>query len=133
MASVRKQVLIDADPDRVWDALRDWASPHLRLARGFITAARLDGEDRIVTLFNGTESREVLIDLDDKQRRLVWSKVGGLYTHHNASAQVFPAEGGGSEFVWIADFLPDENAERVEQMMERGIAAVRETLNAPSA
>ena len=133
MASVRKQVLIDLDPDRVWDALRDWASPHLRLARGFVTATRLDGEDRIVTFFNGAEAREVLIDLDDKQRRLVWSVVGGVYTHHNASAQVFAAEGGGSEFVWIADFLPDDGAERMGQMMERGITAVRETLNAPSA
>jgi len=129
MASVRKQTLIDADPERVWDALRDWASPHLRLVRGFVTATRLDGEDRIVTFFNGAEVREVLIDLDDKQRRLVWSVVGGPYSHHNASAQVIPTDDGGSEFVWIADFLPDESAERMDHMMERGITAVRDTLN----
>src|SRR5438309_4560957 len=132
MASVRRQALLEADPDRVWDALRDWGSPHLRLVRGFVTHTRLDGPDRIVTFFNGASVREVLVDLDDKARRLVWSVVDGPYTHHNASAQVFPAEGGGSEFVWIADVLPHEGAERMAQMIELGIAAVRETLDAPS-
>jgi hypothetical protein len=71
MASVRKEILIDARPDDVWAALRDWAAPHERLVPGFVVDARLDGEDRIVTFFNGAVVRELLVDLDDDARRLV--------------------------------------------------------------
>ena len=92
MASIRKEILIDASPDEVWAAVRDWGALHTRLVPGFATDTRLDGEDRIVTFFNGSVVREVLVDLDDEARRLAWSIVGGPYTHHNASAQVF-AEG----------------------------------------
>ena len=73
--------------------------------------------------------REVLIDLDDDARRLVWSVVDGPYTHHNGAAQVF-ADGGRTRFVWVADFLPDELAERTDGLMERGIGVIKETMEA---
>lgn len=127
MASVRKQILIDASPDDVWAALRDWGAPHHRLVPGFVTDARLDGADRIVTFFTGTTVREVLVDLDDEARRLVWSVVDGPYSHHNGAAQVFATE-AGTRFVWIADFLPNEVADRTATLMERGISVIKETL-----
>jgi carbon monoxide dehydrogenase subunit G len=127
MASIRKEVSIDADPDTVWAALRDWGALHERLVPGFVVDTRLDGPDRIVTFFSGAVVREVLVDLDDDAHRLAWSIVDGPYRHHNASAQVF-ADGTGSRFVWTADLLPDEAAARTEQMMERGIATVKQTL-----
>ena len=65
MASIRKEIVIDASAERVWDALRDWGALHVRLVPGFATDARLDGEDRIVTFFNGSVLRERLVDLDD--------------------------------------------------------------------
>jgi hypothetical protein len=102
MASIRKEILIDALPEDVWDALRDWGAIHRRLVPGFVVDARLDGEDRIVTFFNGFEAREVLVDLDDEARRLVWSLVEGPYTHHNGVAQVFDEGEGRSRFVWTA-------------------------------
>src|SRR6266516_2127645 len=98
MASVRKEILIDASPADVWAALRDWGAVHQRLVPGFATDARLDEPDRIVTFFTGAVVREVLIDLDDEARRLVWSVVDGPYTHHNGAAQVLENE-GGSRFV----------------------------------
>jgi uncharacterized protein YndB with AHSA1/START domain len=127
MASISKETLIDAPPEQVWDALRDWGEIHTRLVPGFVTDARLDGEDRIVTFFNGFEAREVLVDLDEAERRLVWSVVDGPYSHHNGAAQVF-AEGEGSRFVWTADLLPNEAAAQTAAMMEQGIGVVKETL-----
>src|SRR3954454_20676534 len=109
MASIRKEILLDAPVDDVWAALRDWPAPHERLVPGFVVDTRLDGRDRVVTFFNGLEARELLVDLDDDARRLAWSAVGGTLAHHNASAQVF-REDGGTRFVWIADVLPDEEA-----------------------
>jgi uncharacterized protein YndB with AHSA1/START domain len=129
MASVRKEILIDASPDDVWAALRDWGAVHERLVPGFATDARLDGPDRIVTFFTGAVVREVLIDLDDGARRLVWSVVDGPYTHHNGAAQVF-ANDGRTRFVWVADFLPDELADRTDGLMERGIGVIKETMEA---
>jgi hypothetical protein len=55
------------------------------------------------------------------------------YTHHDASAQVFAAGDAGTLFVWIADLLPDEAAGRTAEMTERGINAVKHTLEHPEA
>ena len=132
MASIHKEIIIDARPDDVWAALRDWGAVHRRLVPGFVTDTTLDGRDRIVTFFTGAVVREVLVDLDDKARRLAWTVVDGPYTHHNAFAQVFPAGDGRTRFVWIADLLPDEAAVRVGELMERGINTVKQTLEHPA-
>ncbi len=133
MASIRKEILIDAPPEDVWDALRDWGAIHRRLVPGFVVDARLDGEDRIVTFFNGFEAREVLVDLDDEARRLAWSLVEGPYTHHNGVAQVFDEGEGRSRFVWTADLLPDAAAAQTGEMMARGVEVVKETLEREAA
>jgi uncharacterized protein YndB with AHSA1/START domain len=133
MASIRKEILIDAPPADVWDALRDWGAIHRRLVPGFVVDARLDGEDRIVTFFNGFEAREVLVDLDDEARRLAWSLVEGPYTHHNGVAQVFDEGEGRSRFVWTADLLPDAAAAQTGEMMARGVEVVKETLEREAA
>ena len=83
MASIYKEVVIEVRPDEVWAALRDWGALHRRLAPGFVTDCRLDGEDRIVTFAGGLVVREVLVALDDERRRLVWTVVDGPYSHHN--------------------------------------------------
>jgi uncharacterized protein YndB with AHSA1/START domain len=133
MASIRRERTIDAPPELVWDALRDWGAIHERLVPGFVVDARLDGEDRIVTFFNGAVMREVLVDLDEDARRLAWSIVDGPYSHHNGVAQVLDASDGRTCFVWLADLLPNEFAELTGEMMERGIEVVKETLEAEAA
>jgi polyketide cyclase/dehydrase/lipid transport protein len=133
MASIRKETTIAAHPDEVWSALRDWGALHERLVPGFAVATELDGDDRVVTFFNGAVARERLVSLDEKARRLVWSIVDGPYTHHNGAAQVHAGEEGTTRFVWVADLLPDELAEPTDQLMERGIATVKTTLEGPTA
>lgn len=128
MASIRKEIDIDAAPETVWDALRDWAEVHHRLVPGFVVDARMDGGDRIITMFNGAVVRERLLDLDDRARRLAWSIADGPYTHHSASAQVFPGPAGGTRFVWLADVLPHEVAPHIDALMERGARTVKETM-----
>jgi hypothetical protein len=110
MASIRKETVIDADPDDVWAAVRDFGALHTRLAPGFAVDARLEGEDRIVTFGDGTVLRERLVDLDDVARRLVWSIVDGPYAHHSGVAQVFSEGDRSTRFVRVADLLPDELA-----------------------
>jgi Polyketide cyclase / dehydrase and lipid transport len=128
MAFIRKEILIDASPQDVWAAVRDWGALHVRLAPGFAVDTRLDGEDRIVTFANGTVLRERLVDLDEQTRRLAWSIVDGPYVHHNASAQVFPEGESAARFVWTADLLPNELAAGTAQAMEQGTNVVKQTL-----
>jgi len=129
MASITKQIVIDASPEAVWDALRDFGAVHERLAPGFVVDARSEGDVRVVTFFNGVVARELLVDIDDDARRLVYSVVDSPLnaTHDNSSAQVV-ANTGGSRFVWIKDVLPDEIAPRIDELMEQGIGVVKETL-----
>jgi Polyketide cyclase / dehydrase and lipid transport len=133
MACIRKEVLIDASPQDVWAAVRDWGALHERLVPGFAVDTRLDGEDRIVTFGNGTVLRERLVDLDDESRRLVWAIVDGPYTHHNASAQVFAEGESGARFVWTADLLPNELAAGTGEAMEQGTNVVKQTMEAQAA
>jgi carbon monoxide dehydrogenase subunit G len=129
MASIRKEISIDAPGEDVWAALRDVGALHTRLVPGFVVDTRLEEGARIVTFGNGTVARELIVDLDDEARRLVWSVVGGRFTHHNASAQVFPDGDGRSRFVWIADLLPNELAGHIAALMEQGIAVIKKTLD----
>ena len=130
MASIHREVQIHADPATVWDALRDVGAIHRRLAPGFVTDVRLEEESRLVTFANGLVVREVIVDVDQEARRLVWAAVGGQMTHHNASAQVFPAGDGRSRLVWIADLLPHELAPSVAALMDQGLAVIKRTLEA---
>jgi carbon monoxide dehydrogenase subunit G len=130
MASIRKERTIEAAPEAVWDALRDWGALHERLVPGFVVDTRLDGGDRVVTFFNDAVARERLVDLSDQERRLVWSIVDGPYTHHNGAAQVIEDGEGATRFVWVADLLPDELAGVTGELMERGIETVKRTLEA---
>ena len=92
MTTVRKQVIIDASPDAVWDAMRDVGALHTRLVPGFVTDTRLETPDvRVVTFFNGMIIREPIISLDDDLRRIAWTASGDNlpFTHYNSAAQVF--------------------------------------------
>jgi carbon monoxide dehydrogenase subunit G len=128
MASIRKEISIDARPEDVWAALRDVGALHTRLVPGFVVDTRLEEGARIVTFGNGTVARELIVDVDDETRRVVWSVVGGRFTHHNASAQVFADGAGRSRFVWIADLLPSDLVGDISALMEQGSAVIKKTL-----
>jgi hypothetical protein len=130
MASITKELVIDARTEDVWDALRDFGAVHERIAAGFVVNAYLDGDTRVVTFFNGAVARERLITVDDQARRLVYSVVDSPLksTHDNSSAQVIVEGGGRTRFVWIKDVLPDELAPRIADLMDHGMGAIKHTL-----
>jgi uncharacterized membrane protein len=128
VASIRREIVVDVPIDEVWDAVRDYGALHERLAAGYATDTRLDGDDRIVTFVNGTVVRERLISLDDEERRMVWTIVDGPWTHHNGSVELHVADGNRTRFVWTTDILPHETAEATVPMVEQGMEAIRKTL-----
>lgn len=127
MASIRKEILIAARPEEVWDAIRDVGAIHTRLAKGFVTDTRLEGDSRLVTFSNGVVVRELIVDIDDGARRLAYAVVEWKARHHHASFQVL-ADGEGSRVVWMTDVLPDELRPLVDGLMEQGTAAMKQTL-----
>lgn len=130
MASIRKVFDVASDPAVVWDAFRDIGAIHTRLARGFVTATVLDDDSRMVTFVNGFTVRELIVTIDDENRRLVYAATGGRTTHHNASFEVLASGSGGSRIVWVADLLPDGAAPEIDSMMTQGVVAMRQTLAA---
>lgn len=130
MASIRREVVIEASPERVWDALRDVGAVHERLCPGFVTDVKLEPGARVVTFGNGLVAREAIVAIDEAERRVVWSASGGRLVHHNASAQVCAEADGRTRFVWIADLLPDEMAPAIAGMIAQGIETIRKTLEA---
>ena len=129
MASIRKEILIEARPEAVWDAVRDVGAVHERLAPGFVVDTRLEDGARIVTFASGLVARELIVDVDDAARKLVWAVVGSpRLTHHNASMQVFADGERRSRVVWIADVLPNEIAGYIAGLNEEGLGTMKKTL-----
>jgi hypothetical protein len=129
MASIRKEMTLAARSDAVWAAVRDVGAIHTRLAEGFVADVKMDGDARIVTFASGMVLREWIVDVDDDARRLVWAAVEGRLTHHNGSIQVFP-EGNTCRLVWQADFLPNELKSPIDALMQQGMDAMKQTLEA---
>ena len=127
MASIHREIHVDAASGGVWDALRDVGRIHERLVKGFVTDCRLEGETRVVTFANGMTLHERIVDVDEVQRRVAWSAVGEPFAHHNASVQAFD-EGGGTRLVWIADLLPHALADTVAPLIDQALAAMKRTL-----
>lgn len=132
MASIVREFTTAACPNEVWDAARDVGALHTRLVPGFVVDTKLEPGGRIVTFANGMTAKELIVDVDDKRRRIVWSTVGGRLTHHNASVTVH-ANGDGSRLVWQADLLPNELAPMIAQMIDQGCAAMKAALDKISA
>ena len=131
MASLIKQIDIDAPAALVWDAVRDFGALHQRLVPGFVTDARMVADDvREIAFFNGARARERLVSIDDEQRRLVYTVIeSGLNgTHDNSSAQVIDSGSGTCRFVWIKDVLPDSIAPIIDGLMAQGIAVIKSTM-----
>jgi carbon monoxide dehydrogenase subunit G len=129
MASIRKEMRLDARPEAVWDVVRDVGAVHKRFAPGFVVDTKLEEGARTVTFANGIVTRELIVTVDDEARRLAYAAVGGRLTHHNAAFQVLADDDGRTRLIWVADLLPNELAGTIEGMMDRGVAAIREAFN----
>lgn len=128
MASIIKQILIEAPAGDVWDAVADFGAVHRRFAPGFVTHVELIPGARMVTFGSGVVAKELFLGVDHEQRRLAYSVQSERMAHHSASFQVIDEGGGRSRLIWTADVLPEEIAPYVAGMMAEGLKAAQDVL-----
>jgi Polyketide cyclase / dehydrase and lipid transport len=133
MASIRKEISLNAAAANAWSALRDFGAVHIRVAPGFLIATSLEDDARVVTFGNGATARERLIDIEDAQMRLVYGVVGGRFVHDNTSVQIFDEGGARCRLVWIRDMLPNDFASEIAMMMEHAVRVMKPALERASA
>ena len=125
MASIYKEIPLDLSAAEVWAAVRDFGAVHQRVAPGFVTDCKLEGDSRIVTFANGNVAQERLVTLDEARMRLVYAVVSPRLTQHSASIQVFADGDNRSRVVWIADVLPNEIGPYIDSQMDLGATAMQ--------
>jgi hypothetical protein len=128
MATIYKEIVIGRNREFAWDAIRDVGAIHERLVPGFVVDCKLEDDSRIITFANGMVLREIIVDVNDETCRHSWSARGEPLTHHNASIQVFSDGHNKCRVVWIADFMPKEVAETMDEMIQKGLNAMKQTL-----
>jgi hypothetical protein len=130
MASVIMECTLNCPAEPAWALLADVANPH-RAFPGVLTDARSENDERIVTFADGMVVRERIVSVDPARRRIAYAVAGGRFTQHSAAMQVFQ-EAEHCRFLWASDFLPDEFASLVEQLMGQGMAALQSVLADPA-
>ena len=123
MGSVYREIEIDASPELVWDVIRDVGAVHTRLAPGFVTDVRMEGDVRFVTFITGRVVPERIVGIDQAVRRMAYTAVDvPERKHHNASFQVFA---NGPDSCRFTDILPDTLAAAFAENMEKGLAVAK--------
>ncbi|WP_123043837.1 SRPBCC family protein [Cohnella candidum] len=132
MPSIRKEIVIDASPEQVWDAVSDVGAVHDRLVPGYTENTLMDGHERTLLHPYGGRTREYIVSIDHEERRMAYAVVKGRMPllHHHASFQVFPHGDNGSKLIWITDFLPAHLAPEIEARVHRGAEVMKETIEA---
>ncbi|WP_332772452.1 SRPBCC family protein [Phenylobacterium sp.] len=132
MASIRKDIAVEVGADVAWSVLRQVDQAHKAFAP-VLTDCRMEGDARIVTFAGGMVVKELIVDVDDGARRVVYAVVDGAPVHHNASFQVFAEGDGRCRIVWITDVLPHSFLEVAGPLTEAGSTALKRNLEARQA
>lgn len=128
MASIIKEITIDAPASAVWDAVADFGAVHRRFAPGFVTNVELIPGARMVTFGDGAVAKELFLGVDHDKRRLAYSIDSERLTHHSASFQVLDEGPGKSRLIWTVDVLPDAMGAYLSERMDAGLVSAKATL-----
>ena len=128
MATIRREILLDARAGKVWDALADFWAVHERVAPGFVTDTKREEGARIVTFANGTSARELLVTSDSERRRLVYAAQSERLKHHNASVEIIAESEHRCRLIWLVDLLPEELAAYIGAQMDDAVRVMKPAL-----
>jgi carbon monoxide dehydrogenase subunit G len=124
MATIRKEVVLDAPLIDTWAAFADFHAVDRRIATGFVVKSEPNEGGRTVTFASGIVANEQLVTIDHAAHRLSYTIKGGRMSHHNASFHL-TAEGARTRVTWLADILPNELEPAIGGMLEEGCKAMQ--------
>jgi hypothetical protein len=128
MASIHREVLLEAPAEVVWAALAAVGEAH-RVFSPVLSASVLDAPDlRIARFASGMVVKERIIDVDPRRMRVAYAVVDGDFAHHSASMQVVAVDAKTSRFLWTTDVLPHEAAKQILPLVEAGTLAMKQNL-----
>lgn len=130
MAHVYYSKVIDLPPDAVWPTIRDFAA--LPVWFPFVETCVLSadlaadqvGVVRTNTVNGGKVIQEQLLELSDRDRRIVYSVISGdvPVIDYTATLTVYPVTEDNRSFVaWSADFDVDGDVAPVAEWVRSGI------------
>ncbi|HEY2886216.1 MAG TPA: SRPBCC family protein [Rhizomicrobium sp.] len=129
MATIRKEMKLNAPLYKVWDALADFQHVHTRLAPGFVVDSKPEGNNaRTIKFANGSTVKETLVTLDEERHRLVYVVTSERIAHHNASAEIIADGAERCRFIWTTDILPDDLAPYIDSQMTEGAKMMKAAL-----
>ena len=129
MATIRKEMHLNAPVAKVWSALADFQNVHTRLAPGFVVDSKPEGENaRTIKFANGSTVKETLVTRDEERHRLVYVVTSERIAHHNASAEIVADGAERCRFIWTTDILPDDLAPYIDSQMAEGAKAMKTAL-----
>jgi hypothetical protein len=140
MAHTLASAVILADPDRVWDIVRDFNGlpswhPAIKESRLEPSGPMTVGVVRHLTLGDGATVSERLLSLDDLTRTVVYTFTDSPFPvrRYVATITVTPITATGESFVsWTADFDADADDQTklagffADQVFATGLAALRD-------
>ena len=105
MGSVRRQIFINCDAQKVWDFV---GAPE-RLHEWFpIVSTRVEGKKRWIILDGGITFEEDIITLDHDLRRFQYKIINNpLITMHTGTVDVIDDERGGCLVIYSTDMDPE--------------------------
>lgn len=130
MASIYKEIIINAETQNVWDVVRDVGNVHTRFVPGYAASTAIEGDMRILTMANGHIVTEYIVSIDNQALRLAYAVKESQMplVYHHASFQVIPEDSSRCKLVWITDFLPDALKPEIQARVDRGITVMKQTI-----
>ncbi len=98
MASIHKEILLEATPEQVWAAVRAVGAMRQRLAPGFVVDTCVEGNAGILTYASRGRSVSLLVTVDDEVRWLA-------YAHATTPRSRLLPRVRRSQLVWITDVM----------------------------
>ena len=117
MATVHREIPIDSTVDDAWKKLSNVGGINGMLS--ILSGASIDGDKRVCELEGGGTLEELIVSVDDDQRRVAYSITESPFNFefHAASMRVI-ANGDTATFVWTTDLKPDEAADQFRGLIE---------------
>jgi uncharacterized protein YndB with AHSA1/START domain len=125
--SVRHQVRLACDPDRVWELVGD----PTRLAEWFpgVESCTVEGDQRVIVTRSGLPMPETILTVDASQRRFQYRVTAPLFKEHLGTVDVLDLDDGTCLAVYSTDAEPAALALVVGGAARAGLANVAECLS----